>query len=66
MKVAEQWSELYRDIQALHSTPLVAELHITPEDLIWATDVVISRSFAGPKQLGQSKLIPASLLVMLY
>ena len=59
VQVEQQWTDLRQDIQALLKAPLVIDQQITPEDLVWASDVVTSRSFAGAKRLGQ--LLPQPL-----
>ena len=52
LQVKRQLSDIKDDYDSLQSTRLVTDLDITLEDLIWASDMVTSRSFAFPKQLG--------------
>ena len=52
MQVKQQLLDTEQDFDRLQNTPLVTSLDITLEDLIWASDIVTSRSFAIPKQLG--------------
>ena len=52
LQVKKQWSELNEDAQHLQNTPLVKNLNITAEEIIWAANVVTSRTFAGLKKLG--------------
>ena len=52
LQVKQQQSELNEDVQHLQNTPLIQNLNITPEEIVWAANAVTSRSFAGLKKLG--------------
>ena len=54
LQVNQQLLDTEQDYDRLKNTPLVTSLGITLEDLMWATDIVNSRSFAIPKALGAS------------
>ena len=52
LQVKKQWSEVNEDAHHLQETPLIKNLNITAEEMIWAANVVTSRTFAGLKKLG--------------
>ncbi|KAL0044789.1 hypothetical protein WJX82_009632 [Trebouxia sp. C0006] len=49
-QIKQQLADITDDYRRLQSTPLVSDLDISLEDLIWASDMVTSRSFVFPKQ----------------
>lgn len=61
LQIKQQLSDIKDDYSRLQSTALAQELDITLQDLIWASDMVTSRSFAFPKQLGGSSFSPCVL-----
>ena len=66
MQTKDQLADIKRDFASLQSTSLVSDLNISLEEVIWASDMVTSRSFAFQKQLGAPllTLVAAALLVV--
>lgn len=48
-QVRQQSDTIQQAYKRLQSTPMVVKLGLTLEELVWAVDVVTSRSFAIPK-----------------
>lgn len=49
-QIKQQLADITDDYRRLQSEPLANDLDITLQDLIWASDIVTSRSFVFPKQ----------------
>ncbi|KAL0024826.1 hypothetical protein WJX79_002354 [Trebouxia sp. C0005] len=49
-QIKQQLADVTDDYRRLQSTPLVKDLDISLQDLVWASDMVTSRSFVYPKQ----------------
>ncbi|DBB01977.1 TPA: hypothetical protein ACH3X1_000563 [Trebouxia sp. C0004] len=49
-QIKQQLADITDDYGRLQSTPLVHDLDISLQDLVWASDMVTSRSFVYPKQ----------------
>ena len=56
IQTKDQLADIKRDFASLETTSLVPDLNISLEEVIWASDMVTSRSFAFQKQLGASLL----------
>ena len=54
LQIKQQLADITDDYRRLQSEPLANDLDITLQDLIWASDIVTSRSFVFPKQEGKS------------
>jgi len=52
LQIKQQLADITDDYRRLQSTALVNDSDITLQDLVWASDMITSRSFVYPKQEG--------------
>lgn len=58
-------SDIKQDYSRLESTSMVSQLDVTFEDLVWVSDMVTSRSFAFPKQLGMRPATVCTITIII-
>ena len=64
LQIKQQLADIKDDYSRLQSTSFATQLDVTLQDLVWASDMVTSRSFAFPKQLGAISPCLATLILL--
>lgn len=54
LQIKQQLQDLHEDYDRLKATPAASQLKLSFDDILWASDMVTSRSFTIDRQLGES------------